>query len=133
MNSEPRLEMRKPPTRAKWRSSSSACLSALKKCLTLPTLLEMGMLRQLRDFPNCIGNNRIGKVVESDEWETKVLRNNYSRRVKASVARDRSGRAAQKKASCELSVPKSSASSGGDLREGPVAMGHLSAPSSRMR
>jgi hypothetical protein len=44
MNSEPRLETRKPPTRAKWRSSSSACLSALKKCLTLPTLLEMGFI-----------------------------------------------------------------------------------------
>lgn len=35
------------PTRAKWRSSSSARGCVLKKSLTLPTLLEMAILRQL--------------------------------------------------------------------------------------
>ena len=45
---EPKVGKRKPPTRAKWRSSSSACSSVLKKCLTPPTLLEMAMLQQLR-------------------------------------------------------------------------------------
>src|ERR1035441_5812198 len=38
----------KASTRAKWRSSSSACRRVLEKCLTPPTLLEMGMLRQRR-------------------------------------------------------------------------------------
>src|ERR1035438_6862024 len=37
----------KASTRAKWRSSSSACRRVLEKCLTPPTLLEMGMLQQL--------------------------------------------------------------------------------------
>jgi hypothetical protein len=43
---EPRLETRKPTTRAKWRSSMSAYGSVLKTCLTPPTLLEIGILRQ---------------------------------------------------------------------------------------
>src|ERR1035441_4060841 len=37
----------KASTRAKWRSSSSACRRVLEKCLTPPTLLEMGILQQL--------------------------------------------------------------------------------------
>jgi hypothetical protein len=36
--------------RANWRSSSSASSGALKECLTVPTLLEMGISRQLRHF-----------------------------------------------------------------------------------
>src|ERR1035441_7741031 len=36
----------KASTRAKWRSSPSACRRVLEKCLTPPTLLEMGMFRQ---------------------------------------------------------------------------------------
>src|SRR5215471_798707 len=39
--------MRKPSTRAKWRSSRSAWSCVLEKCLTPPTLLEIAMLRQL--------------------------------------------------------------------------------------
>src|ERR1019366_9978621 len=45
----------KASTRAKWRSSSSACRRVLEKCLTPPTLLEMGMLQQLTVFANCSG------------------------------------------------------------------------------
>src|ERR1035438_351601 len=37
----------KASTRAKWRSSSSACRRVLEKCLTPPTLLEMGIFQQL--------------------------------------------------------------------------------------
>src|ERR1039457_2181143 len=36
----------KASTRAKWRSSSSACRRVLEKCLTPPTLLEMAMFQQ---------------------------------------------------------------------------------------
>jgi hypothetical protein len=36
----------KASTRAKWRSSPSACRRVLEKCLTPPTLLEMGMFHQ---------------------------------------------------------------------------------------
>src|ERR1035437_7972457 len=36
----------KASTRAKWRSSSSACRRVLEKCLTPPTLLETGIFRQ---------------------------------------------------------------------------------------
>ena len=35
-----------PTTRAKWRSSTSAYRSALKTCLTVPTLLEIAIYRQ---------------------------------------------------------------------------------------
>src|SRR5689334_18383730 len=44
--SEPRLEKRKPSTRAKWRSSPSARIRVLKECLTPPTLLEMRIYHQ---------------------------------------------------------------------------------------
>ena len=37
---------RNPSTRAKWRSSPSACKGVLDKCLTPPTLLEMAIYRQ---------------------------------------------------------------------------------------
>src|ERR1035438_10509857 len=36
----------KASTRAKWRSSSSACRRVLEKCLTPPTLLEMAIYHQ---------------------------------------------------------------------------------------
>ena len=36
-------------TTAKWRPSPSTRCSVLKTCLTLPTLLEMGILRQSED------------------------------------------------------------------------------------
>jgi hypothetical protein len=45
------LESVKFSARAKWGSSLSACLCALKVCLTLPTLLERGIYRQLRNLP----------------------------------------------------------------------------------
>ena len=47
VRSEPRLETRKPSTRAKWRSFRSACGRVLENCLTLPTLLEKGIYQQL--------------------------------------------------------------------------------------
>jgi hypothetical protein len=43
IQSEPRLETRKPSTRAKWRSFMSASGSVLEMCLTPPTLLEIAM------------------------------------------------------------------------------------------
>ncbi len=46
IRSELKVGKRKPSTRAKWRSSKSACRRALKKCLTPPTLLEMAIFRQ---------------------------------------------------------------------------------------
>ena len=54
IKNEPRLETRKPSTRAKWRSSSSACCSALENCLTLPTLLEMAIFRQPLHWNNWV-------------------------------------------------------------------------------
>jgi len=44
ISSEPKVGQRKPPTRAKWRSSTSACSGVLGKCLTPPTLLDMGIV-----------------------------------------------------------------------------------------
>ena len=76
MNSEPRLEMRKPPTRAKWRSSTSACKSALEKGLTPPTLLEMAIFRQLSDYYVYAGGPHralsLRKVGESEHSERDV-------------------------------------------------------------
>ena len=46
IQSEPRLESANQSTRAKWRFSLSACGRVRRSCLTLPTLLEMAMLRQ---------------------------------------------------------------------------------------
>jgi len=40
-----KVAMARKPT-VKWRSSSSACRRVLKDCLTLPTLLEIGILCQ---------------------------------------------------------------------------------------
>src|ERR1017187_2979853 len=45
----------KASTRAKWRSSSSACRRVLEKCLTPPTLLEMAIFRQLANCVRWIG------------------------------------------------------------------------------
>src|ERR1039458_7257550 len=49
----------KASTRAKWRSSSSACRRVLEKCLTPPTLLEMAMFQQLRLQTPAIANDRL--------------------------------------------------------------------------
>src|ERR1017187_8541328 len=43
----------KASTRAKWRSSSSACRRVFEKCLTPPTLLEMGIYQQSGQYNVC--------------------------------------------------------------------------------
>jgi len=48
IQSEPRLETRKPTTRAKWRSSMSAYRGVLQNVLDTADIVREGILRQAR-------------------------------------------------------------------------------------
>jgi hypothetical protein len=52
IQSEPRLERRKPSLRAKWRSSMSACSGVLKRVLDTADIVRDGIFRQLAKIGN---------------------------------------------------------------------------------
>jgi len=53
ITSEPMVGKAKASTRAKWRSSLSACRGVEKKALTAPALLEMRCMGILREYRHC--------------------------------------------------------------------------------
>ena len=57
IQSEPRLETRKPTTRAKWRSTMSAYRSVLENCLTAADIVRDGDVQQPR-WPYFFGSAR---------------------------------------------------------------------------